>query len=129
MAGGKERKKKGGSKTVTGRRAYRERKRTGNRTKGLRNKEWVRSVQRDQEGKKEQQWARGQRQRKRKKGQGARQRRRERKKGRASWTGRYSKKRLDRQRDREINTETNGQAAGKKNKDRKDRAGSRTKRQ
>ena len=30
----------------------RERKRTGNRTKGLRNKERVRSVQRDQEGKK-----------------------------------------------------------------------------
>ena len=50
MAGGKERKKKGGSKTVTGRRAYRERKRTGKRTKGLRNKEWVRSVQTDQEG-------------------------------------------------------------------------------
>ena len=51
MAGGEERKKKGGSKTVTGHRAHRERKRTGYRTKRLRNKEWVRSVQRGQEGK------------------------------------------------------------------------------
>ena len=90
MAGGKERKKKGGSKTVTGRRAYRERKRTGNRTKGLRNKEWVRSVQRDR-GAGNQQWARGQRQRQRKKGQGARQRRRERKKGEPAGQGRIAR--------------------------------------
>ena len=55
-----------------------------------------------------QQWARGQRQKITKKGQGAGQTMRESKKGRASWTGRYSKKQPDRQQDREIKTEKTG---------------------
>lgn len=95
--GGNEKKKKGETKTVTGHRAYRDKKRTGNRTKGLRNKERVISAQRDQEKQNQnqnhptnQQWARGQRQRKTKKGQGVRQTRRE------------SKKKRETQLDREV---------------------------
>ena len=117
---------------VTGRRTQtRERKSIGNRKNGPRNKERVRSVQRDQRGlfRGEEESSKGlqSRQRKRRKCQEAGQRKRERKKGRASLTGTYTKKTTgqettlrkdgktwDRKQDRGMVRGNKGQGAGQR---------------